>query len=63
MYALHLQVFPEVADELRVSGPGWSECAQGRLAVKPKKGDAVLFYRWAAAERDGTERWAACCRA
>ena len=25
----------------------FSECARYKLAVKPKKGDAILFHRWA----------------
>eukprot|EP00878_Enallax_costatus_P015111 GHUV01015823.1.p1 GENE.GHUV01015823.1~~GHUV01015823.1.p1 ORF type:complete len:220 (+),score=29.90 GHUV01015823.1:209-868(+) len=36
-------VFP-YADQ-KVSGPGWSECALQGLAHKPKKGDALMFYR------------------
>lgn len=36
-------VFP--AAEHKVSGPGWSECAQKGLAVHPEKGAALLFYR------------------
>eukprot|EP00798_Chlamydomonas_sp_ICE-L_P008663 gene8663-34114_t len=35
-------VFPN-ADK-KVSGDEWSECAQKGLAVKAKKGDAVMFY-------------------
>lgn len=35
-------VFP--AAEHKVSGPGWSECAQKGLAVHPEKGAALLFY-------------------
>ena len=38
-------VFPNVEPEQRVSGPGWSECAREGLAVKPRRGDALLFYR------------------
>eukprot|EP00775_Hariotina_reticulata_P003984 gene3984-4237_t len=37
-------VFPDVASDLRVSGPGWSECASQGLAHKPQKGDALMFY-------------------
>lgn len=29
-----------------MSGEEWSECAKKGLAVKTKKGDALLFYRW-----------------
>ena len=36
-------VFP-LADK-KVSGPGWSECAAKGLAVKARKGNALLFYR------------------
>ena len=36
-------VFPQAAT--RVSGPEWSECASKGLAVKTRKGDALLFYR------------------
>ena len=36
-------VFPYA--EEKVSGPGWSECALRGLAVKAKKGNALLFYR------------------
>ena len=25
-------------------GPGWSDCARGQLAHKPKKGDMILFW-------------------
>ena len=34
----------------RVSGPGWSECARAGAAVKPCRGDALLFYRCALLE-------------
>ena len=36
-------VFPNAPD--RVTGPEWSDCAQRGLAVKAKKGDALLFFR------------------
>ena len=42
-------VFPQAAT--RVSGPEWSECASKGLAVKTRKGDALLFYRCACAPR------------
>lgn len=35
-------VFPYAKD--KVSGEGWSECAQKGLAVKATKGNALLFY-------------------
>eukprot|EP00884_Botryococcus_braunii_P003573 jgi/Botrbrau1/13216/Bobra.9_1s0007.1 len=35
-------VFPDA--ETKVSGKGWSECAKKGLAVKTRKGDALLFY-------------------
>ena len=38
-------VFPLAQN--RVSGPGWSECARAGAAVKPRRGDALLFYRCA----------------
>jgi prolyl 4-hydroxylase len=38
-------VFPSVDASQRVQGPGWSECALKGLAHKPRKGDALLFYR------------------
>jgi hypothetical protein len=38
------QVFPDA--EHKVSGPEWSKCATQGLAHKPKKGDALMFYRW-----------------
>eukprot|EP00192_Tetraselmis_astigmatica_P020878 CAMPEP_0117659388 /NCGR_PEP_ID=MMETSP0804-20121206/6407_1 /TAXON_ID=1074897 /ORGANISM="Tetraselmis astigmatica, Strain CCMP880" /LENGTH=266 /DNA_ID=CAMNT_0005466045 /DNA_START=193 /DNA_END=990 /DNA_ORIENTATION=+ len=28
----------------QVFGEQWSECAQGKLAVKPRKGDALMFF-------------------
>ena len=34
-----------------MSGPGWSACARQGLAVKPRRGDALLFYRHAARQR------------
>jgi prolyl 4-hydroxylase len=36
-------VFPDA--EKRVEGPGWSDCALKGLANKPKRGDALMFYR------------------
>jgi hypothetical protein len=39
-------VFPNVGPSQRVQGPGWSECAKQGLAHHPRKGDALLFYRW-----------------
>lgn len=30
----------------KVSGPGWSECALQGFAHKPRRGDAMMFYRW-----------------
>lgn len=36
--------WPDVADK-RMVGDAWSECAKGGgMAVRPRKGDAVLFY-------------------
>ncbi|KAK9818424.1 hypothetical protein WJX72_012505 [[Myrmecia] bisecta] len=35
-------VFPQA--DTKVSGPEWSECAQQGLAVKTKRGDALLFF-------------------
>lgn len=43
-------VFPHA--EPKVSGPGWSECAQKGLAVHPRKGDALMFF---SLEPDGAE--------
>ena len=37
-------VFPLAAN--RVTGPQWSECARGGAAVKARRGDALLFYRY-----------------
>lgn len=37
-------VFPNAAE--KVVGPGWSDCALRGLAVHPKRGSALLFYRW-----------------
>ena len=37
-------MFPLAAN--RVSGPQWSECARGGAAVKARRGDALLFYRY-----------------
>jgi prolyl 4-hydroxylase len=37
-----VQVFPYAED--KVEGEGWSECALRGLAVKAKKGNALLFY-------------------
>lgn len=36
---------------LQVSGPGWSECALQGFAHKPKRGDAMMFYRCAGGSR------------
>ena len=47
-------VFPAAPPEMRVSGAEWSPCARQGLAVKPRRGDALLFYRHAA-------RWLGCC--
>ena len=57
-------VFPAAPPEMRVSGPGWSACARQGLAVKPRRGDALLFYRHAARQRASHARLAgslACC--
>lgn len=35
-------VFPSATR--KVSGPQWSECAREGFAVKPRRGDALLFY-------------------
>ena len=35
-------VFPSASR--KVSGPQWSECAREGFAVKPRRGDALLFY-------------------
>jgi prolyl 4-hydroxylase len=35
-------VFPSAP--VKVSGPGWSECARAGFAVRPRKGDALVFY-------------------
>lgn len=35
-------VFPLA--ERRVTGPGYSDCARKGLAVRPRKGDALIFY-------------------
>lgn len=35
-------VFPNA--DRKVTGPGWSDCAKRGLAVKAKKGDAIMFY-------------------
>ena len=36
-------VFPNA--ETKVTGPEWSTCAKAGLAVKTRKGDALLFFR------------------
>lgn len=36
-------VFPNA--QTKVTGPEWSECAKQGLAVKTKRGDALLFFR------------------
>lgn len=52
-------VFP--AAEHKVSGPGWSDCAQKGMAVKPRKGDATLFYSLSAAgEKDPMSLHGSC---
>jgi prolyl 4-hydroxylase len=43
-------VFPW--SEPKVTGPQWSECAKEGLAVKPVRGDAVMFF---SLNPDGTE--------
>lgn len=35
-------VFPSAG--VKVAGAGWSDCARAGFAVKPRKGDALLFY-------------------
>lgn len=35
-------VFPSAG--VKVAGAGWSECARTGFAIKPRKGDALLFY-------------------
>jgi len=37
-------VFPNA--QTKVTGPEWSECAKNGLAVKTRKGDALLFFRY-----------------
>lgn len=37
-------VFPNIAAPGGINGPEFSECARHHLAVKPKKGNAVLFH-------------------
>ena len=39
-------MFPAAPAETRVSGPEWSACAKQGLAVKARRGDALLFYRY-----------------
>lgn len=36
-------VFPNA--QTKVTGPEWSDCAKQGLAVKTKRGDALLFFR------------------
>ena len=50
-------MFPQAAT--RVSGPEWSECASKGLAVKTRKGDALLFYRCASPPLAAQQL---CCR-
>ncbi len=35
-------MFPQA--DTKVSGEGWSDCARKGLAVKAKRGDALMFY-------------------
>ena len=42
-------VFPNVEAGERVTGAQWSDCARRGLAVKAKRGDALLFFRCARA--------------
>ena len=44
-------IFPAAAADGSTSGPEWSDCARGLLAVKATRGDALLFYSLAP---DGT---------
>ena len=37
-------VFPSSPRPVHQTGDGWSSCAQRGLAVKPRKGDALLFF-------------------
>eukprot|EP00803_Ostreobium_quekettii_P004662 evm.model.scf_3141.1 EVM.evm.TU.scf_3141.1 scf_3141:6100-10850(+) len=37
-------VFPNAVKSEHVGGPEWSDCAKRGLAVKAKKGDAIMFY-------------------
>ena len=37
-------VFPSADPEEWVTGEGWSPCARKGMAVRPVKGDAVMFY-------------------
>ena len=39
-------VFPHAVDKDKVQGDEWSDCAKRGLAVKAKKGDALLFFRY-----------------
>lgn len=39
-------MFDNVDPSMKVQGEGWSECARQGFAHKPKKGDALLFYRY-----------------
>ena len=48
-------VFPQAAT--RVSGPEWSECASKGLAVKTRRGDALLFYRFVSASPSSHPYW------
>ena len=37
-------VFPETTEKPHANDPGWSDCARKGVAVKPRKGDALLFF-------------------
>ncbi len=45
------QVFPKVPPPGGIN-PLFSDCAKYALAVKPKKGDAILFHRWEEVSQD-----------
>ena len=44
-------MFPAAPVEQRVRVAQWSPCARQGMAVKPRRGDALLFYRRAALRR------------
>ncbi len=49
---------PSLGEKLK--GNGWSKCAEGHVAAKPKAGDAALFWSF---HRNGTmvgDCWRAC---